>query len=158
MPNSDANSSRHANLKNTAEQPVTARSVTARSEVLMLPTTLLAILDGKIPKGDVLATARIAGIMAAKRTAELIPHCHPVLLNGVTIDLTPDEAASRIIITATVQSVGQTGVVMEAMTAASVAALTIFDMTKGRDRGMTISNIQLVEKVGGHSGDWQRSE
>jgi cyclic pyranopterin phosphate synthase len=124
----------------------------------MQPATLQAILQGKIPKGDVLATARIAGIMAAKRTAELIPLCHPVLLSGVSVELTPNEAACSIVLTATVRSVGQVGVVMEAMTAASVAALTIFDMIKGRDRAMTISNIQLVEKRGGHTGDWQREE
>jgi cyclic pyranopterin phosphate synthase len=145
-------------MKDSRAMATVERVVIAQSKVLMQPATLLAIIEGKIPKGDVLATARIAGIMAAKRTAELIPLCHPVLLSSVSVELTPDEAASCIVITASVRSVGQTGVVMEAMMAASVAALTIFDMTKGRDRGMTITDIQLVEKRGGHTGDWQRNE
>ncbi len=123
----------------------------------MQPTTLAAIRDGNVPKGDVLAAARIAGIMAAKRTPDLIPLCHTLLLTKVAVDFEIDETASRVIITAQVRCNGQTGVEMEALTAVSVAALTIYDMAKALEKGMTISAIQLVEKQGGKSGDWQRT-
>jgi cyclic pyranopterin phosphate synthase len=111
---------------------------------------------GDLPKGDVLGTARVAGIMAAKRTAELIPLCHPLLLTKVAVEFTFDEAASAVEITATVRCRGQTGVEMEALTAASVAALTIYDMAKAVERGMVISDIRLLEKRGGKSGEWRR--
>lgn len=124
----------------------------------MQPTALQALQEGKIPKGDVLATARVAGILAAKQTAALIPFCHLVYLSSVAIDFTFDTTANQIVITATVRTVGgQAGVTMEAMTAVSIAALTIYDMAQSQDRGMTITNIQLQEKRGGHTGDWQRA-
>jgi len=147
----------HAAMVDVGDKTVTMRTAVAQGEVAMLPTTLQAIRDGNVPKGDVLAAARIAGIMAAKRTPDLIPLCHTLLLTKVTVDFTLDEAASRVIITATVRCNGQTGVEMEALTAVSVAALTIYDMAKAVEKTMTIGNIRLLEKVGGKSGDWQRS-
>lgn len=123
----------------------------------MLPATLAAIRDGNVPKGDVLAAARIAGIMAAKRTPELIPLCHTLLLTKVSIDFMIDEEQSRVIITALVRCNGQTGVEMEALTAVNIAALTIYDMAKALEKTMTITDIQLVEKHGGKSGDWHRT-
>ena len=121
-------------------------------------STLAAIRDGNVPKGDVLAAARIAGIMAAKKTPELIPLCHTLLLSKVAVEFEVDEAASRVVITATVRCNGQTGVEMEALTAVSVAALTIYDMAKALDKGMTIGAIRLLEKQGGKSGEWRREE
>ena len=117
-----------------------------------------AIREGAAPKGDVLAAARIAGIQAAKRTPELIPLCHTLLLTKVAIDFVIEEAASRVAITATVRCNGQTGVEMEALTAVSVAALTIYDMAKALDKAMVIENIRLLEKAGGKSGDWRRGD
>jgi cyclic pyranopterin phosphate synthase len=124
----------------------------------MAPATLAAIRDGAVPKGDVLAAARIAGIMAAKRTPELIPLCHTLLLSKVAVDFALDDAAGRVVITATVRCNGQTGVEMEALTAVSVAALTIYDMAKALEKGMEIGGIMLLEKAGGKSGHWQRGE
>ncbi|MCB0104308.1 MAG: cyclic pyranopterin monophosphate synthase MoaC [Caldilineaceae bacterium] len=147
----------HATMVDVGEKAVTTRTAVARSEVRMLPTTLAAIRDGNVPKGDVLAAARIAGIMAAKRTPELIPLCHTLLLTKATIDFEIDEANTRVVITALVRCNGQTGVEMEALTAVSVAALTIYDMAKALEKTMTIADIQLVEKQGGKSGDWQRT-
>ena len=144
-------------MVDVGEKAVTTRTAVARSEVRMLPTTLAAIRDGNVPKGDVLAAARIAGIMAAKRTPELIPLCHTLLLTKATIDFEIDEANTRVVITALVRCNGQTGVEMEALTAVSVAALTIYDMAKALEKTMTIADIQLVEKQGGKSGDWQRT-
>jgi cyclic pyranopterin phosphate synthase len=118
----------------------------------MQPQTLALILQGEMPKGDVFATARIAGIMAAKRTGELIPLCHPLELTGVEIGFEADAGASEVAIEARVTTVGRTGVEMEAMTAVSVAALTIYDMCKAVDRGMTLTGIRLVRKQGGKSG------
>ena len=123
----------------------------------MQPATLAAIRDGKAPKGDVLAAARIAGIMAAKRTPELIPLCHTLLLNRVAVDFEIDEAASCVHISSSVRCEGKTGVEMEALTAVCVAALTIYDMAKALEKTMVISDIALVEKRGGKSGDWQRA-
>lgn len=134
----------------------TEREAIAAGRVLMRPETLRLIQAGDLPKGDVLGTARVAGIMAAKRTAELIPLCHPLLLTKVALEFAYDEAASAIEITATVRCRGQTGVEMEALTAVSVAALTIYDMAKAVERGMTISDIRLLEKRGGKSGEWKR--
>jgi cyclic pyranopterin phosphate synthase len=131
------------------------RVAIAQAEVQMQPATLRAIRDGKRPKGDVLATARIAGIMAAKRTSDLIPLCHPSLLTSIAVNFTLDEGANRIVVRSTVRATGPSGIDMEALTAVSVAALTIYDMAKGIDRGMTISAIQLLEKRGGKTGDWQ---
>ena len=140
----------------SAPSSVTSRTAVAHGEIHMQPTTLAAIRDGTTPKGDVLATARLAGIMAAKRTPELIPLCHTLLLTNVTVDFAIDEPESRVVVTATVRCNGQTGVEMEALTAVSVAALTVYDMTKALEKTMTITNIRLVEKQGGKSGDWRR--
>lgn len=131
----------------------TERIAVVRGHVSMKPETLALIREGSIKKGDVLAVARIAGIMAAKRTAELIPLCHPLQLTHVDVDLSLDEENSRVLIESTVRTVGRTGVEMEALTAASVAALTIYDMAKAVDREMRIEAIRLVEKRGGKSGD-----
>ena len=132
------------------------RMAVAQGEVRMQPATLAAIRDGAAPKGDVLAAARIAGIMAAKRTPELIPLCHTLLLSKVALEFEIDEPRNCVVITATVRCQGQTGVEMEALTAVSVAALTIYDMAKALEKTMTIENIRLLEKQGGKSGDWQR--
>jgi len=131
---------------------VTSRQATARGRVLMRPETLAMIVEGRAPKGDVLATARIAGIMAAKRTHELIPLCHPLPVSGVSVDLAPSEDGAAIEIEATVRVSGQTGVEMEALTAVSVAALTVYDMCKAVERSMQIEGIRLVAKSGGKSG------
>jgi len=147
----------HAAMVDVGEKAVTTRTAIAQGEVHMQPATLAAIRDGHVPKGDVLAAARIAGIMAAKRTPDLIPLCHTLLLSKVAVDFTIDEAASRVLITATVRCTGQTGVEMEALTAVSVAALTIYDMAKALEKTMTITNLSLVEKRGGKSGDWTRA-
>ena len=146
----------HAAMVDVGDKAVTTRTAIAQGEVQMQPTTLAAIRAGNVPKGDVLAAARIAGIMAAKRTPDLIPLCHTLLLSKVAVDFTIDEAASRVLITATVRCNGQTGVEMEALTAVSVAALTIYDMAKALEKTMTITNIGLLEKRGGKSGDWER--
>lgn len=147
-----------ATMVDVGEKAVTTRTAVAAGEVRMAPATLAAIRDGAAPKGDVLAAARIAGIQAAKRTPELIPLCHTLLLTKVAIDFTIDEATSRVAITGTVRCNGQTGVEMEALTAVSVAALTIYDMAKALDKAMVIENIRLLEKAGGKSGDWRREE
>ena len=131
----------------------TAREAIARGVVRMQPTTLALITSGTMPKGDVLATARIAGIMAAKRTSELIPLCHPLMLSRVAVEITPAPGESALHVEVTVQTTGKTGVEMEALTAVSVAALTIYDMCKAVDRGMRITDIRLAEKRGGVSGE-----
>ena len=130
----------------------TARIAVARGLVRMQPATFKLITQGGIAKGDVLTTAQLAGIMAAKKTPELIPLCHPLLIGNVAIEFNLDEAASTIEITATVESIGKTGVEMEALTAVAVAGLTVYDMCKAVDRGMKIENIRLVKKSGGKSG------
>ena len=145
-----------ASMVDVADKAITSREAVAQGEVRMLPATLQIISDGDMPKGDVLATARIAGIMAAKRTPELIPLCHTLLLSKVAIDFELDAVESRVLITATVRCKGPTGVEMEALTAVSTAALTIYDMAKAVEKTMTIGNIQLLEKRGGKSGDWTR--
>lgn len=131
----------------------TAREAVARGNVRMQPETLALVQSGGLPKGDVIATARLAGVMAAKRTHELIPLCHPLLLTDIDVEITPDEAASSLEISATVRSTGKTGVEMEAMTAVSVAALTVYDMCKAVDRGIRIEGVRLVRKSGGKSGE-----
>ncbi len=146
----------HAAMVDVSAKAATVRTAVAQAEVHMLPRTLDAIRDGAVPKGDVLAAARIAGIMAAKRTPELIPLCHTLLLSKAAVDFALDHERSCVVITATVRCTGQTGVEMEALTAASVAALTIYDMAKALEKTMTITNICLLEKQGGKSGDWQR--
>ena len=132
----------------------TVREATARGRVSMQAETLALIVEGRAPKGDVLAVARVAGIMAAKRTPDLIPLCHPLQLSGVEVALTPDHASPGIDIEATVRTTGRTGVEMEALTAVSVAALTVYDMCKAVERGMRIEAIRLVAKSGGKSGDF----
>ncbi len=133
------------------------REAVAKGAVVMQPATLARIRSGDVTKGDVLAVARLAGIMAAKRTPDLIPLCHPLPLASVSIDFEPDEAGAAIHITATVKLKGRTGVEMEALTAVAVAALTIYDMVKAIDRGMTITDIRLVHKSGGKSGTYERA-
>ena len=145
-----------AHIVDVSEKAVTAREATARACVRMQATTLEAIVGGDTPKGDVLAVARIAGIQAAKKCSELIPLCHPLPLSSVKVDLVPDEDLPGVQIEATCKVTGQTGVEMEALTAASIAALTLYDMCKAMDRGMTIENTQLIRKSGGVSGEWQR--
>jgi cyclic pyranopterin phosphate synthase len=144
----------HARMVDVGAKEETRRTAVARGLVRMLPSTLALITAGGLPKGDVLATARIAGIMAAKRTSELIPLCHPLMLTHVAVNLTPDPAAGGVQIEVTVSTRGQTGVEMEALTGASVAGLTIYDMCKAVDRGMQITDIRVVRKTGGKSGDW----
>lgn len=148
----------HAAMVDVADKAVTSREAVAQGEVRMLPATLQTIRDGEMPKGDVLAAARIAGIMAAKRTPELIPLCHTLLLSKVAVDFELDSDESRVIITAMVRCKGTTGVEMEALTAVSTAALTIYDMAKAVEKTMTIGNIRLLEKTGGKSGDWKRGD
>ena len=135
----------------------TAREAIATSRVSMKPATARLIAAGKAGKGDVLGIARVAGIQAIKRTAELIPLCHPLRITGVDVDLRVDTKAATVHIEARVRSFDRTGVEMEALTAASVAALTVYDMCKAVDRGMQISDIRLERKSGGKSGTWQRS-
>ena len=134
----------------------TDRTATARVSVAMLPETLRVILAGEAKKGDVLGVARLAGIMAAKRTADLIPLCHPLPISAVTLDLGPSPSGGGIDIAATVRTTGRTGVEMEALTAASVAALTVYDMCKAIDRGMKIDGLRVVHKAGGKSGDFRQ--
>ena len=141
----------------TDKQP-TVRVAVAAGSVFMKPETFQLIRDQKVKKGNVLETARIAGIMAAKRTSELVPMCHPLQLTHVQVDFEPDEAHHRIGIKASVRTIDQTGVEMEALTAVSVAALTLYDMCKSYDREMRVSDILLLEKSGGKSGEYKRSE
>jgi cyclic pyranopterin phosphate synthase len=142
-----------AKMVDVGWKPVTDREAVARGSVYMLPETLQLILQGLVKKGDVFTIAQLAGIMGAKRTAELIPLCHPLPLNKVDVELEPDETQSRVNITATASTSGKTGVEMEALTAVSVAALSVYDMCKAVDRGMQIGSIRLVRKRGGQSGD-----
>ena len=143
-----------ANMVDVSTKEVTSREARAEGHVRMKPETLALILSGSAKKGDVVATARIAGIMAAKRTHELVPLCHPLLLSKVAVDIVPDEALPGLRVTAMARVSGQTGVEMEALTACSVTCLTIYDMAKAVDRGMTIGGIRVLAKSGGKSGDW----
>ncbi len=145
----------NARMVDVGEKEITRRSATASGRVDMHLETATLIREGRASKGDVLGVARVAGIMAAKRTHELIPMCHPLLLTKVEVNFELDETG--VAISATVENRGQTGVEMEALTAASVAALTIYDMVKAVDRGMTIASIRLEQKTGGKSGDFLRS-
>jgi cyclic pyranopterin phosphate synthase len=147
-----------ARMVDVGAKPATDREAVARGVLHMAPATLAAILAGTMPKGDVLATARIAGIMAAKRTAEWIPLCHPLALSYVAITIDPAASGDRLVIEATVRTTGPTGVEMEALTAVSAAALTLYDMCKAIDRGMTIEQIALQRKHGGQRGDYVRHE
>ncbi|RFC67228.1 MULTISPECIES: cyclic pyranopterin monophosphate synthase MoaC [Mesorhizobium] len=147
-----------ANMVDVGEKAETQRIAVAEGCIVMRDETLNMILEGNAQKGDVLAAARIAGIMAAKKTHELIPLCHPLLLNKVSVDISADRDLPGFRITAAARVTGKTGVEMEALTAVSVACLTIYDMAKAIDRGMTITGVQLVEKSGGKSGHYRRDE
>ena len=142
-----------ARMVDVSAKAVTAREAIASGRIDMIADAAAAIAQGLVKKGDVLAVARVAGIMAAKRTADLIPLCHPIALSAVKIDFDLDE--SGVTVTATALTAGQTGVEMEALTAASVALLTIYDMAKALDKGMIIGNVRLIAKSGGKSGDWR---
>lgn len=144
-----------AHMVDVSGKDVTAREAIATGHIAMNAEALAAIRDGSARKGDVLAVARVAGIMAAKRTSDLIPLCHPIPLSSVSIELTPGDGG--VAVTATARTSGQTGVEMEALTAASVALLTIYDMAKAIDRAMVIGPVQLAAKRGGKSGDWVRA-
>jgi cyclic pyranopterin phosphate synthase len=144
-----------ARMVDVTAKDETVRVAVAKGRVVMRPETLRLLLRGEIAKGNVLTTAQVAGLQAAKKTSELIPMCHPLLLTGIEVDLVPDEAASAVEITATVRTTGKTGVEMEALTAVAVAALTVYDMCKAVDKGMQVEAVRLVSKTGGKSGDWQ---
>jgi cyclic pyranopterin phosphate synthase len=145
-----------ARMVDVSGKPVTERAAVARAVVRMSPDTARAVQAGDAPKGDVLGTARIAGIQAAKRTGELIPLCHPIGLDHVDVDAAVDDAEGTVTLTATAAVTARTGVEMEAMTAAAVAALTVYDMVKGLERGVAIERVELLEKRGGRSGTWRR--
>ncbi len=142
-----------ARMVDVSAKPDTAREAVALGMVRMRAETLALIQSGGVPKGDVIAVARLAGVMAAKRTHELIPLCHPLLLTDIDVEITPDESESALQIRATVRTTGKTGVEMEAMTAVSVAGLTVYDMCKAVDRGMRVEAVRLARKRGGKSGD-----
>jgi cyclic pyranopterin phosphate synthase len=154
-PLSHLNARGEAHMVDVSDKAVTSRTATAEGFVTMAPATLDMILDGSAPKGDVLATARIAGIMGAKKTADLVPLCHPLALSKVTVDFTPDRENARLRVEATVKVDGKTGVEMEALTAVTVACLTLYDMCKAADRAMSFSGIRLIEKTGGRSGSFR---
>ena len=144
-----------ARMVDVSEKSDSARQAVARGEVQMRPETAALIQSGNVPKGDVLATARIAGIMAAKRTADLIPLCHSLALTGAEVTFNWDDGRSRLLIEASARTVDRTGVEMEALTAVAVAALTVYDMCKAVDRAMRIENVRLLEKSGGRSGHFK---
>ncbi len=145
-----------AHMVDVGAKAETARVAVAEGAIVMARETLALCLSGEAKKGDVFAAARIAGIMAAKKTSDLIPLCHPIALTKVSVDLTPDDSLPGVRVVARAQCVGQTGVEMEALTAVSLACLTIYDMLKAVDRGMTIVDVRVAEKRGGKSGDWTR--
>lgn len=146
----------NARMVDVGAKDITARSATASSTVFLSEETIQLIMDQELKKGDALSTARIAGIMAAKKTSEIIPLTHPIDITHVKVELDPQPGEGRLVITARVQCNGRTGVEMEALTAASAAALTIYDMVKAVDKGVVISDIKLLEKTGGRSGRWIR--
>lgn len=143
-----------AKMVDVGDKPMSHRVAVARGMVYMKPETLQLVRDGALKKGDVITTARLAGIMGAKRTSELIPLCHPIPLNHISLEMEIDEDNNRVILTASAKTHGKTGVEMEALTAVSVAALTVYDMAKAVDREMRITDIHLVEKRGGVHGDY----
>jgi cyclic pyranopterin phosphate synthase len=143
-------------MVDVSDKPVTARRATAEALVAVSPETMSMVIDGGGPKGDVLGVAEIAGVMAGKRTSELIPLCHPLPLTDLVVAVTPDRSAGVLRVRAEAATTAQTGVEMEAMTAASIAALTIYDMVKGVEKGVEVRAVRLVSKTGGKSGDWQR--
>lgn len=147
----------HARMVDVSAKAVTARRAVAEAVVTMRPATLEAILAGALPKGDLAASVRIAAIQAAKRTSDLIPLCHPLPIDGIEIEFDP-RPPNKVRIVATCRVAARTGVEMEALTAASVGALTLYDMTKAIDREMSIGPIHLIEKSGGRSGDWRRDQ
>ena len=147
-----------ARMVDVADKPITRRACTARGAVRMAPETLARVTEGTIAKGDVLATARIAGIQAAKRTDEWIPLCHSLPLDGIDVELVPEPEHARIRIEATARAHARTGVEMEALVAVSAAALVIYDMCKAIDRAMVVEAVHLVSKSGGKSGTWQRKD
>jgi cyclic pyranopterin phosphate synthase len=155
MPLTHFDAEGRAVMVDVGDKPVTDRRAIAEGTVVMLPETLRLIADGRAAKGDVLAVARLAGIMGAKRTADLIPLCHPLPVTKVALDLTVDDTLPGVRITAEVRTTGQTGVEMEALTAVTVAALTVYDMVKAVDRGMRIEGVRLALKEGGKSGRWE---
>jgi cyclic pyranopterin phosphate synthase len=152
---SHLNARGEAHMVDVSDKETTSRTAVAEGFVSLLPETLALVTKGEAKKGDVLATARIAGIMAAKKTHELIPLCHPLAITKVTVEFEPSDEPAGIHVTATVKVTGQTGVEMEALTAVSVACLTIYDMLKAADKGMTISDVRLLEKTGGRSGTYR---
>jgi len=146
-----------AHMVDVTEKEVTDRVATARGAVEMAAETLAMIVEGRAKKGDVLAVARLAGIMSAKKTPDIIPLCHPLMLSKVTVELTPNAAENRVEIEATVRVTGRTGVEMEALTAVSAAALTVYDMVKAVDKSMRLTDIRLTHKDGGRSGEYRAS-
>ncbi len=147
-----------ANMVDVGDKAETVRSATAEGFVRMLPETLALIREGNARKGDVIGTARLAGIMAAKKTSDLIPLCHPLMLSKVSVEITEDDALPGLRVTATAKLTGKTGVEMEALTAVSVACLTVYDMAKAADKAMEIGGIRLVEKTGGKSGHYRAED
>jgi cyclic pyranopterin phosphate synthase len=145
-------------MVDVSDKPITARRAVAEATVSMSAETLSLVIDGGGPKGDVLGVAELAGVMGGKKTSELIPLCHPLPLTDLQVSITPDRVAGLLRIRAEAATTGQTGVEMEAMTAASVAALTVYDMVKGVERGVTIGGVRLIAKSGGNSGDWVRHD
>lgn len=147
-----------ARMVDVGDKPVTAREATARGRIRMAPATFARALSGDTPKGDIRAIAEIAGVMAGKQTSDLIPLCHPISLSSLKVEVEPDQASAAFVVTARARTTGQTGVEMEALTAVSVACLTVYDMLKAIDSGMVIEEISLLAKSGGVSGDYVRSE
>ena len=145
-------------MVDVSDKPATARRAVAEAFVSVEQETLTAIIDGQVGKGDVLTVAEMAGVMGGKRTSELIPLCHPIPLTDLVVEITPERSTGGLRIRATAATVAATGVEMEALTAASIAALTVYDMVKGVDRGAHIRDVRLLEKSGGKSGEWRRPE
>jgi cyclic pyranopterin phosphate synthase len=152
------NEAGEAHMVDVGAKPATRRVAVAEGRIRMLPATLRLLVEGGHRKGDVLGVARVAGIMASKRTADLVPLCHPIALTRAEVDLRPEPQASAVRCQVTVETVGPTGVEMEALTAVQVALLTVYDMCKAVDRGMTITDVRLLEKSGGRSGTWRREK
>jgi cyclic pyranopterin phosphate synthase len=150
------NAAGEAHMVNVGDKPSTRRIAVAEGLIRMEPKTLELIAQGGHKKGDVLGIARIAGIMAAKKTADLIPLCHPIALTSINLDLSPEKERSEVHCRTQVETIGQTGVEMEALCATQIALLTIYDMCKAMDRGMSIEQVRLMKKSGGKSGDWKR--
>jgi cyclic pyranopterin phosphate synthase len=146
-----------ASMVDVSDKNVTERTATAEGAVRMAPETLATILAGDARKGDVIGTARLAGVMGAKRTSDLIPLCHPLPITHIAVDIVPDQSLPGLRVTASVKVAARTGVEMEALTAVAVTCLTIFDMAKAVDRGMEIVDVRVTEKAGGRSGAWRRS-